>query len=64
MLKNGGHISFNQMRDNILLLAKVHINASSMAIILYFAEISNISEVHITMDTSKEKLINVYIDDS
>ena len=32
-----------------------------MANILSFAEVDNISEVHIKTDTSKEKIINVHI---
>ena len=34
-----------------------------MANILSFAEVSNIAVVHINMDTSKEKVINVHIED-
>ena len=33
-----------------------------MANILSFAEVDNISEVHIKTDTSKEKIINVHIE--
>ena len=39
----------------------VHINESSIYNILSFAEVSNIVGVHIKMDTSKGKVINVYI---
>ena len=42
---------------------KVHINESSMANILPFAEVANIAGVHIKMDMSKGKLINVNIKD-
>ena len=61
MLKNGGHLSFNQMKDFLLFPMKFHINESSMANIIYFEEVTNISGVHIKMDTSKEKVINVHI---
>ena len=63
MLMNGGHLSFNKMGDLLLLPMKFHINESSMANILYFAEVDNIAGVHIMMDTSKEKVINVHIRD-
>ena len=63
MLKNGGHISFNQMGDLILLPMRGHINESYMANIFFFAEVANIAGVHIKMVTSKEKLINVHIKD-
>ena len=62
MLTNGGHPYFGQMGDLLLLPMKVHINESSMADILYFAEVANITGVHINMDTSKEKSINVHIE--
>ena len=61
MLTNNGHLYFNQMGDLLLFPLKFHINESSMANILSFAEVSNIAGVHIKMDTSKEKLINVHI---
>ena len=63
MLKNGRHLSFNQMRDLLLLQMKVHINELSMANILYFAEVTNNAGVHINMDMSKEKIINAHIKD-
>ena len=63
MLTNGGHLSFNQMGDLLQLPMKVHINESSMANILPFAEVANIAGVHIKMDMSKGKLINVHIED-
>ena len=61
MLTNGGHLYLNQMGHLILLNMKVHTNESFMANILYFAEDANIAGVHINMDTSNEKLINVHI---
>ena len=63
MLMNGGHLSFNNMGNIIILPMKVHINESPMANILYFAEVANIVGVHIRIDTSKEKIINVHIKD-
>ena len=63
MLTNARHISFNQMEDLLLLPMKVHTNESSMANILYFAEVSNISGLHIKMETSNEKVINEHIED-
>ena len=63
MLTNSGHISFNYMGVPLLLPTKFDINESSMAKILYFAEVSNNEGVHIKMDTSKENIINVYIED-
>ena len=62
MLTNGGHLSFNQMGDLLIFLMKVHINELSMANILYFAAVTNIAGVHIKMDMSKEKVINVHIE--
>ena len=63
MLTNGGHISFNNMGYLLLLPMKVHINETYMANILYFVEVANISGLHINMDTSKEKVTNVHIED-
>ena len=63
MLNKGGHLSLNQMRDLLLLLVKFHINESFMEKILSFAEVANIAGLHIKMDTSKGKLINVHIKD-
>ena len=63
MLTNGRHISFNQMGGLLLLPMKFHINESSMAKILSISEVSNILGVHIKMDMSKGKLINVHIKD-
>ena len=51
------------MGDLLLLPIKVHINESSMVNILSFAEVDKIAGVHIKMDMSKEKLINVHIKD-
>ena len=39
----------------------VHINKSAIANILYFVEVFDIAVVHIMMDTSMEKVINVHI---
>ena len=63
MLTNAGHLYFNQMGNLILFPMKVHTNESFMANILSFAEVANISGVHIKMDTSRRKLINVHIKD-
>ena len=63
MLTNGRHLSFNQMGDLLLFPMKVHINESPVANIFVFAEVANIAGVHIKMDTSKEKLINVHMED-
>ena len=63
MLTNGGHLSFNQMGDLRMFLTKFHINESPMEKILSFAEVANISVVHINMDMSKGKVINVHIQD-
>ena len=41
----------------------VHINESSMENILSFSEVAKIVGVHINMDTSKEKVSNVHIQD-
>ena len=60
MLTNGGHLCFNQTGELLLLPLTFHINESSMANIIYFAKGSSISGVHIKMDTSKEKVINVH----
>ena len=63
MLTNGGHISFNHMGELLLLPMIIHINELSMANVISFAEVTNIVGVHIKMDTSKGKLINVHIID-
>ena len=63
MFMNVGHLSFNSMGDLILLPMKFHINELSMVKTLYFAEVVNIVGVHIKMDKSKEKLINIHIKD-
>ena len=63
MLTSGGHIFFNQMGGLLPLSMKFHTNESSMKNILYFAEVANIAVVHINMDTSKGKAINVHIKD-
>ena len=62
MLTNSRHLSFNQMGDLLLLPMKFHINKSIMENILYFAEVYGIAGVHIKMDMSKEKIINVHIE--
>ena len=49
------------MEDLLLFPMKFHINESFMANSLSFAEVVNIVGVHINMDTSNEKLINVHI---
>ena len=41
-----------------------HINKSSVANILSFSEVANIAGVHMKMDISKEKVINIHIQDS
>ena len=41
----------------------VHINEYFMENILSFTEVANISGVHIKMDASKEKVINVHMKD-
>ena len=61
ILTNRGHIYFNHMGELLLLPITVHINESSMTNILYFVKVSNISGMHIKMDTSKKKIINVHI---
>ena len=63
MLTNGGHQYFNQMGDLLLFPMKFHINKSSMTSILSFAEVANIAVVHIKLYMSKEKVINVHIED-
>ena len=60
MLTNGGHLSFSQMRSLLLLPMIVHMNESSMVNILFFSELANIAGMHIKMDTSKEKVVNVH----
>ena len=51
------------MGDLLILPMTVHINESSMANILYFPEVVNITGVRIKMNTAKEKFINVHIKD-
>ena len=51
------------MGDLLILPMTVHINESSMANILYFPEVVNITGVRIKMNTAKEKFINVHIQD-
>ena len=63
MLRNGGHIYFNNMGDLLLFLMKYNINESSMATILSCVEVTNIAGVHIKIYMSKEKVMNVHIED-
>ena len=63
MLTNGGGLYFNDMGEILPFPMIVHINESSMYNILYFAEVDKIAVVHINMDASKEKLINIHIKD-
>ena len=63
MLTNEGQLSFHKMGELLFLLMIVHINESSVANLLSFAEVANIAGVHIKMDTSKEKVINVHMQD-
>ena len=58
---NKGHLYFNNLGDLLIFTMKVHINESSMANILYFAEVINIAGVHTNMDTSKEEVINIHV---
>ena len=51
------------MGDLLLFPMKFQINESFMVDILYFVEFANIAGVHINIDTSKEKVINVHIKD-
>ena len=60
---NGGHLYLNQMGDLPLFMMKFYINESSIANILSIAEVANIAGVHIKMDTSKGKVINVHTED-
>ena len=39
----------------------LHMNESSVANILSFVEVAYIAGVHINMDTSKEKVINIHM---
>ena len=63
MLTNGGHLILNQIGNVILLRMKVNINESSIAEIFYFQDVANIAGVHIKMDTSNEKVINMHFKD-
>ena len=51
-----------QQGDLLLLPMKVYINESSMADILSFAEVTNIAGVHIKINMSKGKVINMHIE--
>ena len=64
MLTNEGHLFFNQKEDLLLLPMKIHINESSMTKIFSFTGVDKIAGVHIKMDTSKGKVINVHIKDN
>ena len=63
MLTNGGHLYFDRMWELVFLPMTVHINESSMANILSFAEVANIAGVHIKMGTLKGKFINLHMQD-
>ena len=63
MLKNRGHLPYNYIGELLLLPTKFHKNESYMENTQYFSEASNIARVHINIDTSKEKVINVHIKD-
>ena len=64
MLTNGSHLSFDKMGELLYLPMTVHTDESSMDKILSFADASKIVEVHINMDTSKEKFINIHMQDT
>ena len=61
MLKNGGHLYFNQLGEILLLPIPIHKNESSLTEIQFFAENSNIAGFHIKMDTPMEKVTNLHI---
>ena len=63
MLKNRGHLPYNYIGELLLLPTKFHKNESYMEKTQYFSEASNIARLHINIDTSKEKVINVHIKD-
>ena len=63
MLTNGVCLSFNKTGELLFLPIEIHINESSTENIPSFAEVSNISGVHINIDTSKHKVINVHMQD-
>ena len=62
-LRGVGHLCFNWMVELQILTIKVHINESSMANILSFAEVANVTGANINIDTFKGKVINVHIKD-
>ena len=61
ILTNRGHLAFKQLGDIQLLPMTIHMNESFMENILSFAEVAKIVGVHIKMDTSKKRVINVHI---
>ena len=52
MFTKGGHLSFDQMVELLVLPKTVHIDENSMANISSFAEVANIAGFYIKMDTS------------
>ena len=62
VLTNGGSMSFNQKAKLKLLPMSIYYNKDSMANILAFADVASIPGVRITMDTDKERAMNVAYD--
>ena len=63
MMNNVGHLSFDQMGELIFFPMTVHVNEFLVANILPFIEVVIIAVVHIKVDTTKEKFINVHMRD-
>ena len=60
MLINGESIAYKEVTDCKLLLLKVHFNKDSLANVLSFKQVSEISGVKITTDTSKEDVFTIH----
>lgn len=63
MFTNGSTTYYDQIATLKLLPLDVHFNEDSMATILSVKDVANLENVHITMDTRKERAIFVHHDD-
>ena len=59
MLTNGGSIIYKEVADCKLLPLKVNVNKDSLANVLSFKQVTEIPDVKITTDTSKEEAFTI-----
>ena len=61
LLTNGGYSDYNQIGHCDLFDVDVHYNPNSIANVLSFDKISDMNDVHVTVDTSVDKSLVVHI---